>query len=295
MSLPDCRSIEIHHWWASPPPKGTSILHQAMQSEYFPPFPTQTESLGLLDGLAKLEKISLESPPELDSTLLVQLLGHRDPLASHLRHLELRFCNLDLAVIAKLIQQASQSLTHLTLLLGGRTDTSSYYREEPPHLCPLIREFSKNLVCLEYAAPTLCPAIFYDSDELQEIRKNRGTTDGSDTYAIRESVLNCRRRKNTRYHKKRIEKALQESGGKSRSHIETSTELLLGREEEDRKRTIQNSRSKWKRKLISWHRTCTLQPWTEIQQGADLAEAGVEWTLASKTYRTPLLFGQWDG
>lgn len=92
-------------------------------------FPGKPESLGLLDGLGKLEKILLESPPELDKTILVQLLGHQASLASNLTQLELRFCNLDPDIIAKLIQQASPKLTHVTLLLGaGQTRVATKER-----------------------------------------------------------------------------------------------------------------------------------------------------------------------
>jgi len=287
MSLPDCKSVEVHHWWASPPPKGTSILSQAMDCNYYsdfhgyPGFPGKPESLGLLDGLGKLERISLESPPELDKTILVQLLGHQDSLASNLKHLELRFCNLDPDIISKLIQQASPSLTHVTLLLGGRTNTMGYQEEKPPHLCPLIRDFSKNLVRLEFSAPSVCTEIVYDDDELREIRRNcnRVRTDQSDNYAIHEAILACRKRKKTQYRKECMQEAFREAGNDSNAHIETRTELLLDREEEQRKRLIRNS---WKRKIISWQGSCRAERWAELQQGANLAEAGIEWTLASK-------------
>ena len=305
ISFPDCKSIEVHHWWASPPPTGTSILgqaastnyfphypsrpeslgfsilEQAVGTNYFPRYPSRPESLGLLDGLTKLERISLEKPPELDTTILVQLLGHQNPLASNLTHLELRFCNLDPAVIAKLLQQASQSLAHLTLLFGAMADTSDYDGEEPPHLCPLIRDFCKNLVCLEYAAPTICTELFFNDDELQEIRNNCGKIDSerSDSYAVHQTVLDCRRLKRTEYRAERIQKVLREAGKTSDARIETSTELLLDREEEARERLITSSKSKWKRKIISWRGTCGGGPWSELEQGADLAETGLEWTL----------------
>ena len=296
MSLPDCKSIEIHHWWASPPSKGASIRNQAatrhIYSNYIN-YSNSTERLGLLDGLGKLEKISLESPPELDSSILVQLLSHQDPLASNLKHLELRFCSLGPGVIAQLLRQVSHSLTHLILLLGGSADTNLYDGKEPPHLCPLIRDFCKNLVHLEFAASTVCTEIFYDDDELRGIRKicNRVNPDQSDSYATGETVLDCRRRKKTQHRKERVQNALKEAGIESAAHVETSTELLLDREEEHRQRMIQNSRSKWKRKIISWRGSCTGNPWSDFQQGANLAEAGIEWILASKTYRSFCMCG----
>ena len=243
------------------------------------------EMLGLLDGLGKLERISLESTPELNSLILGQLLSPQHSLASNLKCLELRFCNLEPEIIAKLIQQAAPVLTHLTLLLGGQEDTSFYGEELPPHLCPLIREFCKDLVHLEYAAPRICTAMFYDYDELQAIRRNcnKVNHDQSDSYAIRETVQEFRRQKRTRSRKQRVQMALREAESKSAAQIETSTELLLDREEEERERMIQSSRSRWKRKIISWRGpSCNFEPWSELQQGADLAEAGVEWTLVGK-------------
>ena len=286
MSFPDCKSIEIHHWWASPPSTGTVILEQAMRTEYFPHYLSLPTTLGLLDGLSKLERLSLEGPPELNTTILVQLLSHQDSLASNLTHLELRFCNLDLAVTAKLLQQATRKLTHLTLLLRTtRTDTIMDYIEEGPHLCPLVRHFCKNLVCLEYAAPTICREIFFDDDELREIRKNCNpiNPDQSDEYAIRQTVIDSRRRWKTQHRKERVQKALREAGKNSDARIEMNTELLLDREEEARNRLINSSRFKWKRKIISWGGTCTGRPWSELEQGADLAEAGVEWTLLGRS------------
>ena len=265
-----------------------SILDQGMRCNFYAGSAytsNPSEVLGLLEGLGKLEKISLESTPELDSLILGQLLSPQQSLASNLKHLELRFCNLEPDVVAKLIQQASPVLTHLTLLLGGREDTTMYEGDEPPHLCPLVRDFCKNLICLEYAAPRICTATFYDEDELQAITQNcnRVNPGQSDRYAISETIQECRRRKRIQNRKRRVQTALSEARTKSAAQIETSTELLLDREEEQRKRLIQNSKSKWKRKIISWQGLCgRVEPWPELQQGANLAEAGVEWTLVGE-------------
>lgn len=128
ISFPDCLDLEIRHYWASSPPKHANldlqkrypnaqtnygrhhmphprgIIHGRRDSLDVPLRVDQT--VGLTNGLKRFESIMLECPPELDSPLLMQLLGNPDSVAVNLAKLELRFCNLDYETLSKLLYHA---------------------------------------------------------------------------------------------------------------------------------------------------------------------------------------------
>jgi hypothetical protein len=191
---PDLKSIKIHHYWAEPPPHDASLFDQAKSCRHPPPRLVPSDSTRWLRprrnhsgprsilgqtvesyrGLEKLEEIFLESPPELDSEQLMNILDNKLSKASRLQKLNLRFCWVDLQTIANLLQQEVKTLTHLTLLIGYEEDDGygHYQREPPPHLCPLIRQASKNLVYLKYAAPCVCRELFFADDEVNALRQS---------------------------------------------------------------------------------------------------------------------------
>ena len=188
-----------------------------------------------------------------------------------------------------------------------------HYAAENPHLCPLIRDFSKKLVHLEFAASTICRELFFDDFEMQSLRRNGittglGTEGGAiegnerlDTHAIRESVQVCRRRKRSSYRASRIQEAITtakvQKGGRTTSSLfgggggpnlsvaraQREAELLLDEEEEQRYRSVEGSKT-WFRRVITWHGLCHANDtWEEVQLAADMEEVGIEWVVASKS------------
>lgn len=312
-SFPDCVDLEVHHYWATKPPDGASL--DLGVSDYF----VGRGSPGVIgrsEGLERLESIFLEKPPELDSSILMQLLGNPKSMASNLKTLELRFCKLDSQTIAQLLYHAPPNLKRVVLLCqDDRQFTHEHHddQEQRQHLCPLIREFSKNLNHIEFGAASICRELFFDDLERQELELNDIiTTSGSPTessvsnnsldgHAIRRAVEDCRQRKRMNHRNDRVKQAIiacQANTITSTNHTslfgesikptaaafkaQRDTETLLDEEEQTRKRLIEGSTPKWFRRFISWHGLCfPSDTWAEMQLAADLEEEGIEWVLAS--------------
>lgn len=265
--LPDCSDLEVRHHWATTPPVNASldlqkryqdsanvfatsapqgrasrfgvrrglINRMATQEMYLP----STELIGSTSGLKKFRSIILECPPELNSLLLMQLLGNPSAVASNLTSLELRFCNLDYETISNLIYHAPPNVKRLVLLCSDIRDDGFHALHEVVHLCPLIREVSKNLVHLEFGASTVCRELFFDDLDRQALRNNAVETglgiDGGavdkhlgelDGYAVRETIQACRKRKRTNFRNDRVKEAI--SAATSRTSTETSSTSLFG-------------------------------------------------------------------
>lgn len=180
-------------------------------------------------------------------------------------------------------------------------------------MCPLIRDFSKKLVHLEFAASTVCRELFFDDLEIQSLRQNGISTDlgmeggaiecleALDTHAIHETVQDCRRQKKAKYRNGRIKEAITagkaHSGGPTTSSLfgggasantcaaraQREIELLLDEEEDKRSRLIEGSKTRWFRRIICWQDLChPNDTWKEVQVAAGMEEMGIEWVVASK-------------
>lgn len=338
ISFPDCLNLEIRHYWAVSPPMHASLDLQ----KHYPSAQTNYGShhmphqrgtvrsrsdlggvalradqiVGLTNGLKRFESVTLECPPELDSPLLMQLLGNPDSVAVNLVKLELRFCFLDYETITKLLYHAPPHLKHLVLLCCDEDrDFRGYDATEYPHLCPLIRDFSKKLVHLEFAASKVCRELFFDDLEMRSLRQNGvktglgtegGAIDGReklDTHAVRETIQARRRQKRSKYRTGRIKEAIrtakaQSGGGTTTSSLfgggtsanvsaaraQREAEALLDEEEEQRTRLIEGSKTPWFRRIVTWHGLChPSDTWEEVQLAADMEEMGIEWVVASKS------------
>ena len=322
--FPDLKSVEIHHFWAMVPPRGSNLINQAERCKYPLSSPPEYQSgrynarhragtagqvlteggnIGPCPGLEHLEEIYLESPPELNSPLLMQILNNEASKAIRLRKLELRFCYIELQTIANLLQQEVVTLRHFTLLIGY--EDSNGHRDYPPkpvpHLCPLLREFSKNLVELKFAACHVCREFFFTEEEIQCLRLNgltnniassRGATDDNinlDRHAIHQVITEHREKKISDYRNSRIVDAIAEAKRKKLSMLDSTvkinTELQLDRENAARSRQIKDSMSPWKRSIISWDGLCHgSDGWAELQEGANMEEEGVNWVLTSLSF-----------
>lgn len=341
ISFPDCLNLEVRHYWATSPPTHASLDlqkhytdastnyssdHRGVTRGSFrargDSFNSLDQTVGPTKGLKFFESVLLECPPELDSPLLMQLLGNPNSVAVSLAKLELRFCTLDYETISKLLYHAPPNLKHLVILC---MDDDGYPHghddAECPHLCPLIRDFSKKLVHLEFAASTICRELFFDDLEIRSLRQNGITTglgteggaieghESLDTHAIREIVEACRRQKKTRNRTGRIKEAITAAkaqnvvgttpslfGGGANANLtaaraQREAEVLLDEEEEQRTRLVEGSKTPWFRRLITWNGLChSNDTWEEIELAADMEEMGVEWVIASKR---ALLVGQY--
>lgn len=299
-SFPDLRSVKLHHYWARNPENSENILAQAttdyesIRNRYFHlsnRHGEEAEQLGPCFGLEKLQEIFLESVPELSPSLLGQILNNQVSKAHNLKKLDIRFCSLDADTLNFLLQQQIDSLTHFTLFVPAST-YSPIGDSQAPHLCSQIVSFCKNLVYLKYLTSHICHDLFLSEQEkgiLKETGLSAQLMDNSgevDRHAIRQ-VLEEHRGKQARL---RREQRLSESLAKARVDnpgIYASTlELELDQEEEKRKRLIAESKTPWRRSIIGLKGICgrdgRAAQWDELEELANMEEAGVEWVLTSK-------------
>ncbi|MCJ1275693.1 hypothetical protein MMC21_003496 [Puttea exsequens] len=338
ITFPDCEDLELHHYWAaSPSARATIDYNESYEREGLryradttrPSYGLQRFGarrnnaqevparlqMGSTSGLKKIKTALLEYAPEINSALLVQLLGNPNSVASNLTSLELKFCTLDKETISSLLHHAPPKLNRLILLRAGG-DTNNDTSNDPTHLCPLIRDFTKNMVHMEYAASMICNEIFFDDAERASLSNSgiaktiegvRGTFNRSenlDGHSIRETIQACRTRKRNDYRNDRIKEAIVASqkestspeaspslfGGISSMHknsankAQREVEAILDEIDEKRRRLIKGSKTPWFRRIISWDGLCTgIDSWAEIQLAAEMEEPGVEWILVNKT------------
>lgn len=328
ISFPDLKDLEVRHYWATIPPADASLELEEYNNAYGPQAGCY-DSIGLSDGLKTLESIILECPPELNSTVLMQLVGNPEAMASNLTTLDLRFCELDQATLAQLIYHAPPKLARVSLVsrylavesFDNSSFNSTYTHEQArTHICPLIRQFSKRLVHLDFSAPYICCQLFFDDDEIRCLRESGISTqigriggqdadlENLDIHAVQQTIWNARQRKRTTAREARIQEVFDEvqSSGQqydtesvfgsssyaanAESSIRIQTEISLDEEEQQRQRLISRSRTKWFRRLVAWQGLCDFDSWAGMKVAADMDEVGVEWVLASILQYSPYLY-----
>lgn len=303
-SFPNLRSVKLHHYWARNPVNSANILDQA-STEYeflgnrYPRWSNQhnkeVEQLGPCFGLENLQEVFLESVPELSPSLLGQIINNQASKAHNLKKLDIRFCSLDADTLNFLLQQQLDSLTHFTLFVpaSSTADLNDIINDpQAPHLCSQIVSFCKNLVYLKYLTSHICRDLFLNEQE-KEILKETGLSaqlmDNSgvvDRHAIRQ-VLEEHRGKQARLHREqRLSDSLAKAGVNNPRIYASALELELDQEEEKRTRLIAESKTRWKRSIIGLRGICSRDgraaQWDELQELANMEEAGVEWVLTSK-------------
>ena len=331
-TFPDLRDLEVRHAWAASPPHDASMdlttLGIRSPSSAYPPFPPflRRARLGIheqisphtftyrLDGLTRLERICLESPPELDSMIFGQLVGNPKATPVNLTSLDLRFCFLDSSTVAEFLHFAPPALKSLRLMCASLVvlEPMGVTPKDPPHLCELLREYSKRLEYLDYGSRRVCQSLFYDESELRLLSSNgllavRNANDDEtnqaraiDAFSIRQLINESRQRSRTKTRERQVQEALQaarnsrKSSQTSRDATEISSQELadaqirdvaertLDDEEVRRYRQLNGRNQKWNRRIICLGRLCNSEmTWQGLQIGAELEEEGIEWVLAS--------------
>ena len=332
-TFPNCVNLEVRHYWATTPPKnaGLDLMQQYPNHDPYNGFPplyrrgslprvgTIDQTIDSTAGLKRFESIVLECPPEVNSPLFMQLLGNPNAVAVNLTNLELRFCNLSYETYSKLLYHAPPNIKRLVLLCCDNQGLENHggISGKVPHLCPLVRDFGRDLIHLEFGAPRVCRELFFDDLEKQSLKShgietdigyNGGTVNRDygdiDAHAIRETVRSCRKQKRAKYRNDRIRAAITAAKSSSKTNSSSNslfgsndatdahqtaikckrdTEAILDEEEERRSRTIENSKTPWFRRIVTYHGLCYDDTWAEMQVAAELEEKGVEWVLVSKS------------
>lgn len=324
-SFPDCRSIELNHYWSAPPCDAVPLItiarhaNDSCRNGNFGPKHIQAE-LSTPIGLRKLESLSLEYVLELHKDVLQQLFKSR--MADNLRILELRFCLMGNDMIADLMEVALPSLTHFTFLDRISSDAAESSREalnhndhSGGHLCPRVRKFGKNLHHLYLAVPYVCRDLFLSEAEADALHRagivtDIGTPEGNladgmnlDRYAIKQVLSEHRRKQSTLRKNAFIAQAIAEAkvsnpalgaesmfgGGGSTIELKAArdAEYAFDQEAIKRARTISDTKGRWTRTIVAWDGLCRDdETWAELMVEADLEDVGVEWVLASKLKST---------
>ncbi|KAI9747236.1 MAG: hypothetical protein M1835_002174, partial [Candelina submexicana] len=264
-SFPDCRSFELNQYWDDVPigvqprlPPSTPITGYES-----PPTPSGIDAalaaLGPLKGLKKLESISLAWPTELNSTTLAAIFSPRaTSVAANLKKLELRYCNVSYSVMAALMRQCLPVLTHFTLLYAMDSPSNGTGRQRRQqhgcHLCPLVREYAKDLTSLKLAAPSIYRELFIDEQEQKLLH-----TVGIDT------AVGC------------LDGRI--APGKALDRYAISQTLSHHRMNKSSERQYA-SKGRRERIVVSWQGLCGHdESWQELCTEADMEEPGIAWTL----------------
>ena len=303
-TFPDLRSLEIRHFWRIEPPQSASLdlseytaWSRGFGHDYHTSPGTQKSLSGAQEemaalnvaGLEGLREIKLELVPELNATVLMQLLGNPNAVAANLTILELRFCGLSDDMLQQLLFHAPPNLQKFVLLCRSYDEMAWSHWDEgkprgkKPHLCPLLREFAKRLSYLEFGASQICRHLFLDEFEIAGLRKEGILTslggeggalldrDRFDSYAIQRTLDTYRNRRRVAEREKNILKAV----GKSRdltcdttsscSHFDGSREAreveqikrkaerMLDEQDEQASRLIFDAKTPWMRRYITWN------------------------------------------
>ena len=340
-SFQDCRSIEIHHYWAEPSRIKILPLDGLLEPDV--PWSARGTSYEVTDaylgrlnrqritgstllspsdsfgGLQKFEEFTVEGAPELTEEIMGTIMENRGSIATNLKRLDLRgLPSLTLRAVAKLLARALPTLTHFTLHIGphnsdavehrSRFQSNARYEKEylergeiVPHLCPLIRDFGKDVQQLELAVPYVCRQIFITNQESEALEQagvqikigvEPGITPGLtplDCRSISKVLSDYRNQSALHTRQRNIDAAVLKSGNaqdgmNSRAAANAGIEYDI--QVEDRTRRVREAKIPWKRTIIAWDGLCSDDhTWEELTVEADLEEEHVEWTLASESNR----------
>ncbi|KAF3907530.1 hypothetical protein AA313_de0201867 [Arthrobotrys entomopaga] len=242
-------------------------------------------------GLAKIERLVVNSVPEFNDAVLMAGLQHAPLLVD----LQIEDCHVTYAALDKLLLHALPVLQRLVLRIPSTSRFARHVREnmgvrnlkeENPHLCPHFRRSGKNLKHFELTAPFICRDIFLDEYEKVRLRESGhpGMLAGDETGGIVQGDLDVmlvtgilKRLRRTRE---------TDSGTQVKTTEGTSFEedrMILEKERLLRNRKVTIEKEKWTRKLHVLEGICrdgdTVD---ELVALAEVEEQGIGWSLGHR-------------
>ncbi|KAK6536788.1 hypothetical protein TWF281_001002 [Arthrobotrys megalospora] len=285
-SFPDLRRLELHHRSRSGPSYGAGNWEG--ERILF----TELDTL----GLARIERLVVNSVPEFNDSVLMAGLQH----APLLTDLQIEDCQVTYNALDKLLLHALPVLHRLVLRVSPHSRFARYAkealnvrgmrnsREEVPHLCPHFRRGGKNLKHFEFAAPYICRSLFIDEYEKEKLRESGhpGTLAGDDSGKIVQGELDTmlvtgvlKRIRQTRDTDSAGQKLLE---GSSMEEDRT----ILERERSLRTRRATIEKEGWTRRLNVLEGICIDgDTFEELTTLAKVEEHGIGWTLGSRPER----------
>ncbi|KAK6351389.1 hypothetical protein TWF718_004549 [Orbilia javanica] len=281
-SFPDLQRLELHHRSRT----GLSYGDSGREGDRI--LFTELDTL----GLARIERLVVNSVPEFNDSVLMAGLQH----APLLTDLQIENCAVTYDALDKLLLHALPVLHRLVLRVSPQSRFARHarealgyrgirgHKEEIPHLCPHFRRHGKNLRHFEFAAPYICHDLFLDSYEKEKLRESGhpGTLVGDDNGIIAQGELDTvlvtgvlRRIRQTRDTDSAGKKLLEGS------NMEEDRKILeRERSMRTRKATIEVER--WTRRLHVLDGMCyDGATFEELTALAKVEEDGIGWTLGS--------------
>ncbi|KAI5805060.1 hypothetical protein EDC01DRAFT_355532 [Geopyxis carbonaria] len=287
-SFPDLQEIEIIHgetrtWYSHDEPKfGSSDLK----------------------GLGRITRLVVSRAPELNDKILMSALS----LAMSLKKLELKKIEgLSYNAISKLLQFALPNLTHFTLHVkygdSSARDVERSLRhvdtleagphEDVHHLCPLIREYGKNIQHLDIFLPYICREVFLTAAERKKLSEagvnisigNRYGDIGTellDKTSIVKILTDYRKALSHAKFQQAVKENIKEASTTGKTKAHNLAEYEEDQKKYSRARSIQQER--WTRILRTCNKLCRpYETFEELVLLAGLEEPGITWKLGHET------------
>ncbi|KAF3902633.1 hypothetical protein ABW21_db0209813 [Orbilia brochopaga] len=280
--FPDLQKLELHHR-PEPIPPYQRILTQSIQF-------TELDIV----GLAKIERLVVNSVPEFNDTVLMAGLQH----APLLTDLHIEHCRVSYEALEKLLVHALPVLQRLVLRVlsnsgyainvKAQMNTPQPTQNIPhiPHLCPHFRRFGRNLKHFEFAAPWICRDIFLDEHEVEQLwmAGHPGSLRGDHQGEINHGYLDAMLVTTTLT---RLRQARETDSGMPHKATDGKTAeedaAMLEKERALRTRRAKIARERWTRKLNMLSGTCINGgTFDELVVLAEVEEAGVAWTVGHR-------------
>lgn len=233
--------------------------------------------------------------PELNPSILGQILNNQASKAHNLKKLDIRFCCLDADTLNFLLQQQLHSLTHFYLFVppASAFDLNGIIDDpQAPHICSQIVSFCKNLVYLKYLTSHICRDLFLSEQEKRILKETGLSAQLMDNRGEVDRQAICQVLEQHRGKQARLRQEQRLSGSLAKARVDnprsyaSALELELDQEEEKRKRLIAESKTPWKRSIIGLTGICSRDrlaaQWDELEELVNMEEAGVEWVSTSK-------------
>ncbi|KAK6495987.1 hypothetical protein TWF481_003032 [Arthrobotrys musiformis] len=281
-NFPDLQRLELHHRSRTGPSYGESGVegHRILF--------TELDTL----GLARIERLVVNSVPEFNDSVLMAGLQH----APLLTDLHIENCSVTYDALDKLLLHALPVLHRLVLRVSPQSRFARYVREalnvrgcqphheEIPHLCSHFRRRGKNLKHYDFAAPFICRDLFLDEYEKAKLHESRhpGTLAGDDSGMVVQGEMDTtlvvgvlKRIRQTRDTDSLGQKLLEGTS------MEEDKKIL------ERERSIRTGRATiekegWTRRLHALDGMCIPgDTFEELTGLANVEEHGIGWTLGS--------------
>ncbi|KAK6539647.1 hypothetical protein TWF694_009853 [Orbilia ellipsospora] len=281
-SFPDLQRLELHHRMRGGIGSGSYEGWEG-QSLLF----TEIDTL----GLAKMERLVVNSVPEFNDAVLMAGLQH----APLLTDLQIEDCHVSYSALDKLLLHALPVLHRLVLRIPNTSRFARHVRqkigirnleEENPHLCPHFRRSGKNLKHFELTAPFICRDIYLDEYEKVRLRESGhpGTLAGDETGEIAQGGLDAMLVTGILQRLRQIRET--DSGTQVKKTESTSLEedrMLLEKERVLRNRRVTIAKEKWTRKLHVLEGICVDgDTFEELVVLAEVEEQGIAWMLGHR-------------